>query len=219
VNRRAVVALRRQSLLTAALATLALGAPNRVDAMPGANSTVPWIISLVGSNGAAPASDFGGFTVTVRDLANNPVVGATVTIDLSFATDLEICADQLDPSVTVNCASKTVSAITDAAGQVSLTLLGGSNGAGNATTLANGGRIYANGTLIGSPTVAAFDLDGENGMGANDLAAFLSDFASGQNFGRSDYDGSGILGANDLAVFLRAFASGAQVVSCAASCP
>jgi len=212
---------RRYTSLAAAVTLLALGTPDRARAIgiccP--NSTVPSHISLVGSVGSVPASGFGSFVVIVRDLANNPVPGVNVTIDLASAVDLSFCDDQLNPDLVVNCPAKTVRATSDAAGRASFTLLGGSNGAGNATTLLNGGRVYTNGWLVGSPTVSAFDLDGVNGLGATDLTAFLTDFASGQPWGRSDYDGSGALGAGDLALWLTAYASATQLASCSTSCP
>jgi len=85
--------------------------------------------------------------------------------------------------------------------------------------LLNGGKIFAEGTLIGSPTVSAFDLDGRSGLGAGDLAVFLSDFASGNPYGRSDFDCSGGIGANDLRTWLNAFGSSTQNVSASAACP
>jgi len=195
--------------------------PAAVRAMPccDINSSTPGCINLVGSNGVTPASDFGSFTVIVRDIANNPVVGANVVIDLSGALDIVLCADQLDPGLVVNCAAKTVSHPTDATGSVTFTLLGGSNGAGHASTLLQGGKIFANGTLLQSPTVPAYDLDGHGGVGANDLSAWLGDFGSGQPYGRSDYDCTGTIGANDLSQWLRAFGSGEMGSSCGASCP
>ena len=183
------------------------------------NSTVPSCITLVGSNGGVPATAAGGFTIIVRDLANNPVAGASVVIDLSNRDDLSICADQLDPAVTVNCAAKTVRKFTAVDGSVHFTMLGGSNGGGNATTLLNGGRIFANGVLLGTPTVSAFDLDGSGGVGAGDFSAWLGDFFTGNPYGRSDYDCSGTVGANDLSLWLGAFGSGAMVQSCASRCP
>jgi len=182
------------------------------------NSITPACITLVGANGATPAA-VGQFTVTVRDLANNPVPGAAVAVGISDCLDLHICADQLDPTATVNCAAGLVTKIADGAGTVQFTVLGGSNGGGNATTLLNGGQIFANGTLIGRPTVSAFDLDGQGGVGANDLSAWLTDFGSGQNYGRSDYDCSNNIGANDLSLWLTAFGSGTMTSSCASSCP
>ena len=198
-------------LATPSLALAGLPPPN--------NSVVPACISLVGSYGGVPATAAGGFVVIVRDLANNPVAGASVVIDLSNCLDLSICADQLDPAATVNCAAMTVRKFTAADGSAHFTMLGGSNGAGNASTLLNGGRIYANGTLLGAPTVSAFDLDGSGGVGAGDLSAWLGDFFTAQPYGRSDYDCSGNVGANDLSLWLGAFGSGAMGESCVSRCP
>ena len=200
---------------------VALASPSLTHASPptAVNTSAPSCISLVAAHVGVPAQAAGQFTVIVRDLANNPVAGAVVVIDLSIAPDLKLCADQLDPAATVDCAHKTVSKLTAADGSVQFTILGGSNGAGNAVTLLNNGRIFANGTLIQQPTVSAYDLDGSSGVGANDLSAWLTDFGSGQNFGRSDYDCSGSIGANDLSFWLTAFGSGAMSESCASHCP
>jgi len=162
---------------------------------------------------------FGQFTVVLRDIANNPIAGATVTIDLSGAGDLALCSDQHDAGATVDCAGGRVSKLSAADGRVSFTILGHSNGCGSATALLGAGKIFANGTLIQSPTVSAFDLDGDSGVGANDLSCWLTDFGSGQPFGRGDYDCSGGVGANDLSFWLTAFGSGTMAESCVASCP
>src|SRR5262245_37907338 len=202
------------------LALLSAALPATARAIPGcANSTTPSCVSLVGSSGGVPANGFGQFTVIVRDCANNPVVGAAIVLDVSGCLDLHFCADQLDPGATVDCSRQWVTKIAGADGSASFTLLGGSNGGGNASTLLNGGRIYANGTLIQSPTVSAYDLDGSGGVGANDLSAWFGDFGSGQYYGRSDYDCSGGIGANDLSMWLGAFGSGTMTVSCAGACP
>jgi hypothetical protein len=140
-------------------------------------------------------------------------------IDLSACLDLVICDDQLDANALVNCGAKTTRKFTDALGAVSFIVLGGSNGGGNASTLLNGGKIFANGTLIQTPTVSAFDLDNAGGVGANDLSAWFGDFGSGQNYGRADYDCSGTIGANDLSLWFGQFGSGQSASSCAASCP
>jgi hypothetical protein len=183
------------------------------------NSSMPACIRLVGSDGTN-ASSMGTFSVVIRDLANNPMSGMLVVVDLSNANDMHLCGQQLAPGIVVDCPNGQAKAYTDANGWATFTLLGGSNGAGNATTLLNGGRVYAfGGTLCGTPTVTAFDLDGQSGVGANDLSAWLGDFATGNPYGRSDYDCSGGLGANDLSFWLSAFASGTQFVSCVTSCP
>ena len=180
------------------------------------NHTVPACISLVGSNGAT-ASAKGTFTVITRDLANNPVAGATVTVDLSQAPDLHLCALQLAPGIILDCPGNKASAITDATGHATFTLLGGGlPGAGSGL---HNGRIYVDGMLVAMPTVSAYDLDGASGVGANDFSLWFGDFVAGATFGRSDYDCSGSIGANDLSFWLSEFGSAASVQSCAASCP
>jgi hypothetical protein len=209
--------VRKATLFTAAGLLIASAAMAGVPSA--ANSTTPACITLVGSLAGVPDAAAGQFTVIVRDLANNPLNGASVVIDLSNCLDLAICNDQLDAAATVNCGAKTTRKFTDALGSVTFTVLGGSNGAGNASTLLSGGRIFANGTLIQSPSVAAYDLDGANGVGAADLSAWLTDFGSGNSYGRSDYDCNGTVGAGDLSFWLTEFGAGTSAASCAVSCP
>jgi hypothetical protein len=135
------------------------------------NSTVPGCVPVVGSL-LGTVDPAGAITITVRDLANNPLNGASVVLDFSGTADVAICSDQLDAGALVNCAAKTTRKFTNALGQVSFTVIGGSNGSGNASSLMNAGRIYANGVPIGSPTVSAYDLDGANGVAINDLSAW-----------------------------------------------
>src|SRR5262245_24297700 len=208
--------VRKATLLTAAgmlIATAAMaGIPSPI------NSTTPDCISLVGSLAGTPDAA-GQINIIVRDVANTPMAGASVVIDLAACLDLSICDDQLDANALVNCGAKTTRKFTDGVGAVSFIVLGGSNGSGNAWTLLNGGRIFANGVLIKGPTISAFDLDGGSGVGANDLSAWLADFGSGQPFGRADYDCSGGIGANDLSIWLVEFGGGASASSCAVACP
>jgi hypothetical protein len=209
--------VRKATLLTAAglfIASAAMaGVPSAI------NSSTPPCIRLVGSLAGVPDAAAGQFTVIVRDLANNPLNGASVVIDLSGCLDIRMCNDQLDVNALVNCGAKTTRKFTNALGSVTFTVLGGSNGGGNASTLLGGGRIFANGTLIQSPTVSAFDLDNAGGVGANDLSAWLGDFGSGQPYGRSDYDCTGTIGANDLSQWLGQFGAGTSASSCGVSCP
>lgn len=208
--------VRNAALLTAAGLLVASAAFAGVPSAT--NSTTPACITLVGNAGGI-VDPAGTFTVTVRDLANNPLNGASVVIDLAGATDIAICSNQLDLNATVNCASKTTRKFTNIAGQVTFVVLGGSNGSGNATTLLNGAKIFANGVLIGSPTAAVYDLDGANGVAINDLSVWLGDFGSAQPWGRSEYDCNGAVGINDLAIWLGAFGSAASASSCAIACP
>ena len=73
--------------------------------------------------------------------------------------------------------------------------------------------------LIGSPTASAYDLDGAAGVAINDLSAWLSDFGSGNAYGRADYDCSGSVAINDLSSWLTLFGAGASLESCVTACP
>ena len=209
--------VRKATLLTAAglfIASVAMaGVPS-----PG-NSTVPACLKLVGAK-AGVVDPHGTFSIIVRDLANNPLNGASVVVDLSNCPDLRLCNDQLDAGATVNCAAKTTRKFTDVTGTVTFTVLGGSKGAGTASELQNAGRVFANGTLLSSPTVSAFDLDGAGGVGINDLSVWLGDFGTSGNpaFGRSDFDCSHTVGINDLSVWLTEFGFGTSISSCAVNC-
>ena len=88
-----------------------------------------------------------------------------------------------------------------------------------------GGRWKAGRILVGSQdisaqkwgglAVAAPDLDG-NGVGANDLSLWFSDFGcangepqDGPHYNsRSDYDGDGFIGANDLSLWFGVWGGG-----------
>ena len=208
--------VRKATLLT--VAGLVAASASFAGVPSPANSSVPACVPLVGSS-LGVADPAGLITITVRDLANNPLSGASVVIDASGAADIAICADQLDAAALVNCAAKTTRKFTDALGQVTFTVLGGSNGLGNASSGMNAGKIYANGVLIGSPTITSVDLDGASGVAGNDLAVWLGDFGTLNAYGRSDFDCSGAIGGNDLSVWLVAFGNLASGESCVTACP
>ena len=183
-------------------------------------STVPAHITLVGSRDGEPDAS-SAFTVVARDLFGDPKNGCSVVIDLSDCAELSLCADQLDAGATVNCAAKTTRKFTNVLGEVSFILLGSARGRGNAVTSPGLAKIYADGMLLRSVAVSAFDLDGSNGVGINDLSVWLSDFGAPGHptFARSDFDGNGTLGINDLSVWLTAFGAQGSSQGCTTSCP
>jgi hypothetical protein len=203
--------------IVAGLAALSTSA--RASGPRAATSTAPTIIRLVGSAAGTADTNAGEFTVVVRDRAGNPINGASVVVDFSLCPDVTICSDQLDPNTLINCGNKTVRKFTEVDGSVKITIVGGSTGAGGASTIGGGARIFANGTLLSSPSVAVYDLDGQSGVSAGDLSAWLADFASGQPWARSDYDGDGSISAGDLAAWLGVFAAGTSASSCSTLCP
>jgi hypothetical protein len=185
-----------------------------VDPPSPANSTIPKLVSVMGRNSSGVADPISQFTVTYRDLANNPVAGALIVVDFGACAELRLCSESHDPNVVVDCASRTVRQVTDANGVAIFRVAGWSVAApGTPGTGYNAGRIYADGVLLGSPTVAIYDLD-MHGLGASDLSALLSDLFSGNNAARGDYDASGQLGASDLSTWLRAYFAGGSTTNC-----
>ena len=185
------------------------------------NSTLPSpaFFTVVGSS-LGVADPYGAFSITVRDLANNPINGSSVVLDFSGVSDAQLCSDQLDVASTVNCAAKTVRKFTNASGVVSFTVVGGSTNTGGSAGAGLGGvKVYADGVLLGSLTAAMLDEDGAGGVGANDLSLWITDFATLGYFGRSDFDYSSGLGANDLSVLITAFGLLGSAEGCASYCP
>lgn len=187
------------------------------------NSTLPNNLLVVGNDGAGTPDPVGRYLVTVRDLANNPAVGVSVTFDWSFCPGLRLCADQHQPGVALVCngADYRATLTTDAQGQVSPTFMGGRDALRGMPT--DRVRVYADGALLANVNVAVFDLDGRDGVGSGDLSLWLQDFGSGLNWGRCDYDGNGFVGSGDLSAWLTVFGSGHSAASCggatAGACP
>lgn len=175
-------------------------------------------------------------TISVRNIFDDPLQHATVVIDFSACVnggDVRLCANQPDPGIAVSCGTRSVSAVTDANGIATFHLVGSALNPGGGTLGApapgfgaNGARVLANGVMLGSLTVAAFDQDGEMGVNGADLARFLNDrfsFDPGTPAttlrGRSDYNADGKVDVLDLAMLLRARFAGGSSESCASACP
>jgi hypothetical protein len=180
-------------------------------------SSFPGWIELVGTTNGVPPDM--AFTIEARDAANHaPIPYAVITIDLSACDDLVLCEDQLDEDVTVDCENRKLSKVADVNGIVLFHYVLGRSTGGAASSAPLSARIYANSCLITEINAMTFDLDGQGGIGANDLQKWFTDF--GGNWMRSDYDGSGTVGSNDLSLWLSAWAGpGYYSESCSAACP
>ncbi len=212
---------------SAVLAILLSAAPAVAHADdPGApNSTYPQHIRLIGHEGGGTPDPRGRFTVTSRDLANNPIADMTVTIDLSGASDLRLCAAPALSGLVVNCPARTVSGVTSTLGEVEFAIFGWAvnNGDGTGSGL-GAARIRActqpecmPGTVMfDAPiSVSAFDQTGGDGVSSMDLSRFLADFGAGGYLARSDHDHSGFVGITDFAVLLQSLGDGRSSVGCA----
>ena len=182
------------------------------------NSTAPACVALVGNSGGTidPA---GQFTVTVRDLANAPINNSLVVVDFSGASGLTLCNTGAFAGVTIDCGTQTARAFTGAGGTVTFRIAGHANNTGGNQPpygAYNSGKIYADGVLIKSPSVQAYDHDA-NGVGGADLSAWLGDFFGGNNPPRSDYDCTGAVGGSDLSAWLSVFFANGSVSNCPGS--
>ncbi|MBI5168338.1 MAG: hypothetical protein HZA61_02500 [Candidatus Eisenbacteria bacterium] len=197
-------------LLTASAAFAAAPSPT--------SSSVPGHIRVVGWNGVSADDAFGRFTITVRDAYGAPVANSIVLVDFAMLSDVRLGANQYDPSVVTNCPHRCVRKATGPDGTASFTVVG--RGTGSLHTLGViQADVWADGVLIGRPRVEIFDLDGANGLGANDMSLWMDDYGQLQYFGRGDYDGDGRLGANDLAIWLMALGGGGSTQSVPLACP
>ncbi len=173
--------------------------------------TLPTNVNLVGHSNGTP-DPWGLVSVTVRDYGNNLVPGATVVCDFSQCPDLRLAVAQPYPGMTVDCATKTVRAVTNASGVARFCVVGCAvNSGASPGATPNKGTLLVDGIVIGHMEVAALDQTGGDGLSASDLSAWIADFLSGQQFGRSDYDANGALGANDMAIWVRCFLAAGSV--------
>ncbi len=192
------------------LVTLALAAPALASPPDPNLSTIPASIALVGHRGGVP-DPAGTFVVNVRDRLNNAYPGITVVCDLSACTDLRIASQQPYPGLTVDCATKRVSAVSDVNGNAHFCIVGGAVNSGGAPGAGAAAMIvFGNGIRFGAVSVAAYDQTGFDGLKANDLAAWVGDAMAGLTVARSDYDGNGSLGVNDLSLWVARFLSAAS---------
>lgn len=156
-------------------------------------------------------------TFTVRDLANNPISGSSVSIDFNGCNQSKICDSQIYQGM-VTTAGPVVRNLSDALGVVRLVVTGGYTASSPATADArNCASIYADGVLLGTLDVGAYDLNGGGGVDGADLSLWGADlFAPGApNPSRSDYDGSGVVDGADLSLFVQALFNPSGLSSCA----
>lgn len=122
-----------------------------------------------------PAGDI-AFHVTVRDIANNPVGGAIVMIDLCpcVGHGFDLCPG-------ISC---QVTAVANAAGTATVNIAGG--GAGCSSPV----NVYADGILLASRRIASPDQNGDLVVDAADAAILGGKIGTTDPTGDLDCDGS-----------------------------
>ena len=185
MNRFATALLFAGMLTSAATATTSAGVPSPT------NSTLPACMVF------CPMGDI-PFTVTVRDLANNPLAGVTVVLDFSGCPNgAYICATRPNDPYTANLVARTISMVTPANGTVLFPArIGGVGPAGCA-------KVFASGVMLGSFALASPDQNG-NGVATGIIDVDPALFAAklGTVDPTADFDCSGgAVDASDQLIF------------------
>ncbi len=130
--------------------------------------------------------------VVVRDIANNPLYGATVALSFSGCSTFRPC-----PSACTGCAvnvtAETVQLATDITGTAAFDLRIGGSGCPNPPAV----LVYADGIYLGTTNFASLDQDGDLSVTAADVAQAQSLLGSADL--RADFDGDHVVTAADVA--------------------
>lgn len=191
--------LRKAAMTVVGLAVAATafaGVPS-----PGNSSFSASCIKLVNKDAGGVAAPNGAFTVTVRDLANNPIANSAVVLDFANCAapaDIRVQSGGQPAGLVQNCAAHTVRLTSDALGQVTFIVVGGAQNSGNTAGATTGcARVIADGVNLGSIGVAAFDQNGAGGLSPSDIGALVGDLFGGFK-SRSDLNCSGDLSPADI---------------------
>lgn len=214
--------LRKAMLFTCAGV---LAASSAMAAVPSpADSDVPCGLNLVGT-AAGVADPRGEFTITVRDLAHNPIIGSSVVIDFNACEiDIRVCSVQPVAGVTADCSGAVgeINAVTNGVGAVVLRIVGGARNIapGSPGELFKCATVYADGVNLGNINVGAPDENGSGGVNPADISVWLSDsFAfPGVYVGRSDFNCTQSINAADLSQMLSFSLGAGSTASCGAYC-
>ena len=153
--------------------------------------------------GGAPA----GFDVTVRDVTNAPLSGVTVSLNFSTA-GMKVMQTQ-NAGTTVNCAAKSISRVTNGAGQVNFASRVGKFN--NANTV----EVSANGVVLGNVKGRSTDMDGSDGKtGLGDFSLFSTNFLVNPAAQESDFDLNGNTGLADFSLLSGEFLTGPTLTYC-----
>jgi hypothetical protein len=178
--------------------------------------TIPSHVVLVGTDAGGVPDALGAFSVVVRRF-DVVVPGSQVWVDFSESPHLKLCSVQPSPGLYLVCGPvpQGVVGSADMTGTITLRLVGRADRSAPDPQAASL-RIYADGVLLGTVRVSAFDQDG-GGVGATDIAAWIDDHFHLPNASRSDFDGDGTVGAEDLSLLLDAHFRSGSILECAAA--
>ena len=172
-------------------------------------------IQIVGHDGVV-GDPQGEYCIIVRDFNNLPIENASVVIDFSDC-DIQLCVDQKDPDVIVDCISQTVRKLTDVSGVACFRVIGKRRAVDCAAKPNPCARVYADGVFACTLFTPVYDLVNEAGAGlsGNDLSTFLHLFLDcGVYLTAIDYNCNKALDGDDLSKWLGVFFNGGSVLNC-----
>src|SRR5262245_4391405 len=110
--------LVRRAMLFCAVGLLAASAA--MAGVPSASTSTQPVGPVVLVRTSSPTPDpFNAFSYTIRDATSNLVPGSVVILNFSGCTDARVCPTAAYASgITVNCAAKTMTGVTNATGQI-----------------------------------------------------------------------------------------------------
>lgn len=196
-------------------------------------SSVGTFIRLGGFNNSNVVEPQSQKVITVRDAGNNVVQNSTVEIRFGVCTstgEFRLCGDQPFAGVGVSCVDKAVVAVTDASGNATFRVVGHATNPGGGTVgvpaaglgAAPCAEVRADGIVLGSLRVKAYDQNGSLGVNPVDLSLFLNDRFSVNCVApfcavyrsRSDYNDDGLINPIDLSLFLSVRFANTSLNSC-----
>jgi len=158
-------------------------------------------------SGTAMGGSPAGFDVTVRDVSNAPLAGVTVTLSFSTAA-MKVFSTQ-NAGTTVNCPAKSISRVTNGAGQVNFASRVAKYN--NANTV----EVSANGVVLGNVKGRSTDIDGTDGKtGLGDFVLFSANFLGTPSAQETDFDLNGNTGLGDFVLFSSEFNTGPTLAYC-----
>ncbi len=204
-------------ILIAAMVLLPTAA--RSDPSP-VTSVVPPVIRLLTAQPYGPAiGDV--YTVIVNDEFGIPIPEVPVFLDFAPCSHVMFAAEQeFSHLLAIDCAAETLRVLTDEAGVANFLVYGSMVQRTPMITDVGCVAVYAGrpAVLLGFASAVTFDLDGVNGLTANDLAMFMCDFGEAFPYARTDYDATGDVGINDLTLWIQKYLSAKGNARSAAHC-
>jgi len=159
--------VRRATLLTA---VGLLAATAALAGVPSAGTSTIGTSMLLGGTNAGAADSRCQKTILVRDAASNPVPNSVVVINFTGCgspNEIKISSTQPFAGMFVNCAARTVSAVTNASGIATFRVVGAAAATSAAFVGVGEGcaSVTADGVALGTMSVGTPDLNGATGGG------------------------------------------------------